>query len=454
MFVISAFFIKKTLNSFEEYGYCGRSLSIGFIFFTYLGTWIGGGTIVGLISRGYDFGASQYWIIALSCVVEIFFALFFIGKIRQSELKSITDFFAVRYPDKDEIVRIPVSAAILIRNITMIAMQFSALSYLITFIFGINRNLSLLLVFLVVISYTVLSGLWGVAVTDVFQGILQTIGIISLCVITYKLCGGLDFTKTFYDAAGMSEHLNLFHVSDSWYSLFLFVGAYGLFFLMNDQTNWERIYASKSTKTAKWGFAVPLTVTLISLVAIVYIGVFQRVLVAPYSGSSYILYHFIFTIMESKWSILILVALLASIMSTADSFLLASGITLSENVIKTFIIKDATDKEQIFFTRIFVIATGSMAFAFSLNTDDILGLWMTGIGMTSVILLPGYFMGWLKQRPHTRAILAGMAAGIVYDLAMIFTPLGMDAEHICIGILLNLIICFVATPFVRKEARL
>ena len=157
LFLLSAFLIKKALNSFEEYGYCGRSLSIGFVLFTYLGTWIGGGTIIGLVSRSYEFGASQYWIIAMSCIVELFFALLFIGKIRKLGLKSITGFFAMHYPDFGGVVRIPAAAALLIRNVTMIAMQFSALSYLITFVFGINRNLALLLVFLVVIVYTVLS---------------------------------------------------------------------------------------------------------------------------------------------------------------------------------------------------------------------------------------------------------------------------------------------------------
>ena len=66
LFVLSAFLIRKALTSFEDYSYCGRSLSIGFVFFTYLGTWIGGGTIIGLVGRSHDFGASQYWIMAMS----------------------------------------------------------------------------------------------------------------------------------------------------------------------------------------------------------------------------------------------------------------------------------------------------------------------------------------------------------------------------------------------------
>jgi superfamily I DNA and/or RNA helicase len=59
-------------------------------------------------------------------------------------------------------------------------------------------------------------------------------------------------------------------------------------------------------------------------------------------------------------------------MSSADSFLLASGIMITEDIIKTFIIRDMSDRAMIFFTRIFVVVTGSIAFTFAININDIL----------------------------------------------------------------------------------
>lgn len=457
LFLLSAFLIRKALNSFEEYSYCGRSLSIGFVFFTYLGTWIGGGTIIGLVSRSYDFGASQYWIIAMSCVVELFFALFFIGRIRGLKLKSVTEFFALRYPEHKEAVRIPAAAALLIRNVTMIAMQFAALSYLITFVFGIGRNLALLLVFLVIISYTVLSGLWGVAVTDVFQGLLQTGGLILLVVVSLRFAGGIKAITSFYDTQDLMDNLSLFATNMRWYEILAYILAFGLFFLMNDQANWERIYASKGDKTAKWGFMIPLVVTLITLVMITYLGVFQRAIFSGSADSASILYNFIFNLADSKWMIPVLVALIAAIMSSADSFLLASGVMVSEDIIKRFIIRDASDKEMIFFARVFVVVTGSIAFAFAINIEDILYLWLTGIGMTSVILVPGYFLGWFSKRASTGSVLAGMAAGAVYVLAMALGFIGAGPVQICIGMGINLIISWVfakptdCVPFIKRK---
>lgn len=452
LFLLSAFLIKKALNSFEAYSYCSRSLSIGFVLFTYLGTWIGGGTIIGLVGRSYEFGASQYWIMAMSCIVELFFAIFFIGRIRKLELKGITDFFAMRYPDYGQAVRIPAAAALLIRNVTMIAMQFSALSYLITFVFGINRNLALLLVFLVVIAYTVLSGLWGVAVTDVFQGLLQTAGLTILIIISLKLAGGMKAVQAFYDMEGNLRSLSLFATDMQWHQMLLYIIAFGLFFLMNDQMSWERLYASKGDKTARWGFMIPLVITLITLVMITYLGVFQRAIFNGAEASESILYNFLFNLADSKWRVLVLVGLLAAIMSSADSFLLASGIMLSEDIVKQFVIRDASDQERIFFTRVFVVVTGSIAFAFAINIHDILYLWLTGIGLTSIILIPGYFLGWLAKRISTRGIMAGMAAGGLYVILIAFGLIEPAPAQICMGMGLNLLVSIaVSQPWKRPQ---
>ena len=352
LFVLSAFLIRKALISFEDYSYCGRSLGIGFVFFTYLGTWIGGGTIIGLVGRSHDFGASQYWIMAMSCIVELFFAFFLIDRIRDRNYRSITEFFAVNYPDRGGVIRIPAAAALLIRNVTMIAMQFSALSYLITITFGIGRSLALILIFIVIIAYTVLSGLWGVALTDVFQGILQTFSVIALIVVTLRIAGGIGGVEEYYRAAGDPDNLNLFQTDLSWYEIIIYIAAFGLFFLMNDQTNWERIYASKGSRTARWGFMLPLVITLISLVLISYLGVFQKVITGGVEDSQSILYTFLLQRGGSVLAVLIMVGLIAAIMSSADSFLLASGVMVAEDIIKAFVVKNASDRELIFYTRI------------------------------------------------------------------------------------------------------
>lgn len=453
LFALSIFVVKKALDSFSQYAYCGRSLSIGYIMMTYLGTWIGGGTIIGLVSSSYESGASQYWVIALSCFVECIFAFFILEKIRQLNIKSITDFFADRFKEYNEIIRIPVVLGLIIRNVTMVGMQFSALAYLLTFMLGLDRNLSLLLVFFAIAAYTVLSGLWGVVLTDVFQGILQTLGLLVLVYLTFKMSGGFETVTDFYSSINKSEYLNFIATNLSLGEIALYIIAFGTFFLMNDQANWERIYASKNDATAKWGFIVPLIITLMMLTLITYIGVFQRPIAGDVTESQYVMYNFLLLIANSKITIFILVALIAAIMSSADSYLLSTGVLVSEDIIKKFINRNANDKEMIFWARVFIIVSGAIGFAFAINIEGVLFLWLAGIGMTSVLLIPGYLFCWFSKGIRTISILMGMTVGMVYVCVMAFGLIGYGAFEICIGMGLNLFGIILCELFFRFKYR-
>lgn len=452
LFVLSAFCIKKALNSYEEYSYCGRSLTIGFIMFTYLATWIGGGTIVGLVGKTYQGGAGQYWLIAISFVVQIFFVLIFLRRIRVLRQPSIAGFLAMRYPDYGELVRIPATIGILIRNVTMTGMQFGALGFMVTYLFGISSNLSVLLTFLIITSYTVLSGLWGVVVTDVFQGILQTAGIILLVVLTVKLSGGIDEIYRFYQATGSESFLNILKFQENTVNVIKFVLAFGLFFLMSDQTDWERIYSSKTDKIAFWGTSIPLVITLITLVLPAYLGVFQRVLSLGFADSQMVIYEFIFEFVDVKMAMFILVGLIAAIMSSADSFMLASGIIFSNDIIKRFVNKEAGDKELIFWTRAFVVITGAIGFAFAINISDVIYIWLTGIGMAAIIVIPSYLLAWFSKTANTAGCISGMGFGILYCIVIAVGYIEPSVNEILIGMTINFTINLVVSWFTSRPS--
>ncbi|MBN7774166.1 sodium:solute symporter family protein [Clostridium aminobutyricum] len=450
LFCLSAFCIKKALNSYAEYGHCGRGLTFTYIAFTYLATWVGGGTIVGLVAQTYNSGAGQYWVFAISCVVELLFAVIFLKRIRKLQVSSIAGFFALRYPDYGEAVRIPVTTAVLIRNVTMTGMQFSAMAYMLTYLFDMNRNLAVLLIFIIITSYTILSGLWGVVLTDIFQGILQTVAIILLMAFTVKLSGGIDEIVLFFSATQNEDYLNLLNFKKSAIDFIKYIVVFGLFFLMDDQANWVRIYSSKTEKVAFWGFIIPLIVTLIILVIPTYFGVFQRAYSAGVEEPQYVIYSFVFQALGLKVATLILVGLLASIMSSADSFMLASGSIFAEDIIKRFINQEANDREMIFWTRAFVMITGVIGFAFAIIISDLIHLWLSGIGMAAVIVLPPYFMAWFSKLANTKGALAGMLTGICFCAAMALGAIENNVNMFLIGMGCNLAVTTIISGLTKK----
>ncbi len=450
LFLLSAFFVRKALNSYEEYSLCGRKLTPVYIVFTYLGTWIGGGTIIGLSSSSYLSGVSQYWILAVPYITCFAFAILFITRIRALNQHSIGDMLALRYPDYGRIIRIPVSISLIIRNVTMVGMQFSALSILITYVFDIDRNLSVLITFLVITSYTLLSGLWGVVVTDIFQGTLQTIGLFLLLFFTVKLSGGVDRIFEFYQTNNQVRFLDLLGSENILRDILLYFTTFGVFFLMSDQTDWERIYSSKNNMTAFWGYLIPLTVTLIVLLIPAYLGVFQRVLFHSDIEPKFTVYTFIMERLPSNAAILILISICAAIMSSADSYLLATGVIFSNDIVKEFLNKEANDKEMIFWTRFFVIIAGAVGFAFALNIENILNLWMIGIGIGVTIILPSYLSAWFSRRVNTKGALSGISAGLLCCSLWLIGIFSFTIDKILYGVIVNAAVMMLVSVLTEK----
>ena len=450
LFILSAFFIKKALNSYEDYSLCGRKLSFFYIILTYLGTWMGGGTIIGLSSSAYLSGVSQYWILAVPYITCFAFAILFITRIRTLHQHSIGDMLALRYCDYNGFIRIPVSISLIIRNVTMVGMQFSALSILITYVFDIDRNLAVLITFLVITSYTLLSGLWGVVVTDIFQGTLQTIGLFLLLFFSVKLSGGVDHIFEFYKTNNQTSFLNLIGAENMLQDIILYFLTFGTFFLMSDQTDWERIYSSKNDRTAFWGYLIPLTITLVVLLIPAYLGVFQRALFLSEIDAQYAVYTFIMERLPSNVAIFILISICAAIMSSADSYLLATGVIFSNDIIKRFLNQNANDKEMIFWTRFFVIIAGSVGFAFALNIENIIYLWIIGIGIGATIILPAYLAAWFSRRINTKGALAGIGAGLIYSGLWLVGIFDFTIDKILYGIIVNAIVMVIVSVSTEK----
>jgi SSS family solute:Na+ symporter len=453
LFLLSGVFLRKVINSFEEYSLCGRSLTIFFIFSTYLGTWIGGGTIIGLSSWAYSSGVSRYWVFSVPYFFGFFFALLFVRRLRRLDTPSLTDLFARRFPEYGGIVRIPVAVTILIRNVTMIGMQFSALSYFVMYSFGIGRNLAILSIFIVVTSYTCLCGLWGVVMTDVLQGALQTAGLLLLFFYSMKMGGGLPQILRFYEGAGNGHFLSLLSGADWWEQVGRFLIPIGLFFLIGDQGDWQRVISSRNDKTAFWGYILPLTVALLWLLLPAYTGVFQRVRLISEGEAEFITYRFIFELLTPPMGVFILICLMAAIMSSADSFLLASGFTFANDIVRSFINPGASDRELIFWNRFFGLVAGSFGFAFAILVENIVDLWILGITVSNCVLFVPYLAAWFSRRVTTLAVLVSMGFSFLRFLAFLFMGSGDLIRFMWIGVLTDTAIVFLVTLLSQRSGK-
>lgn len=450
LFAISIFFARKSVSSYEEYNLCGRSLSFAYVVMTYFGTWVGGGTIIGLIGLSYMSGLSKYWILSIPYMIGFPFAFLFITRIRKLKQYSIGDMMALRYPKYKQAVRIPTAIAVIVRNITVVGMQFSAISLLVAYVFGINRNLAILLIFIIITAYTSLSGLWGIVGTDMLQGIMQVVGLFLLLTQSLKLSGGLQNSYHYFASINHTEYLHLIDGQNWWAQIGIYVVTIGLFFLMGDQGDWQKINSCKSDKIAFWGYLMPICVAMIWLLIPAYVGIFQRVIMPSDVSADLAIFQMILDNFSKFTGSFIIVCLLAAVTSSADSFLLATGMTFSRDIIKKFLISDSNDKELIFWSRFFVFIAGGMGFAVAICISNIVNLWMTGLIIGTSIMLVPYLSAWFSKRMNTEGAIAGMVAGGIAAMIWMYFQNPIDIHPIWVGVSANFvlgwIICFFTNP--------
>lgn len=183
---------------------------------------------------------------------------------------------------------------------------------------------------------------------------------------------------------------------------------------------------------------LPLTVALLWLLFPAYSGVFQRVRLISEGAAEYITYQFLFEHLSPSLGIFILICLMAAIMSSADSFLLASGFTFSNDFARIYINKKASDKELIFWNRFFVLIAGSFGFAFAILIENIINLWLFGILVSNSLLFIPYLSAWFFKKATTLGVLVAMAASAVLSLLFFGNLKTLNPSNLWIVLAVNI----------------
>lgn len=448
---ISLFFAKKTVNSFEEYSLAGRSLGFVYIFLTYFGTWISGGVILGLAASAFKWGLYQYWIIGVAYCFGFLTGPLFVTRIHKLKLYTLGDFFALRYPEYAQVIRILVAATIILRNVTIIGAQLSTIGFLLMITLRTSFLKSVFIAMFVMVIYTALSGLRGIVATDMIQGLLQAVGLPVLLFFIYYRAGGGANVMEFYSNIGGSHYLDLFGGLGGLKKIAVFFVAPGLYFIFDDQTNWQRIYASQNDKVAFWGYLAPVCAALLWLLFPCFIGVFGKVIFPYFTAFPVALFDFIFHLPIAV-ATLVLVSFISAAMSTCDSYLLACGLTFSRDIYQKVFRPSASDRELIWVSRLAILFTGVLAFTSCLWIYDIFSLYISGAFFSGSIIVLPYLYTWFSRRMNSTGVIAGIiAGGTGFMISSIFLQLS-NTTAMLLGLALNFLASWLIALLGTKPA--
>lgn len=348
-------------ESEEEFLLSGRKVTLPAFVATLVSTWYGG--ILGVGEWSYQFGISQWLILgAPFYIFSAIFAVFLAGKIRLNKALTIPEAITNKYNERaGRISALPIF--ILVSPAPYILM----LGLLFQFITGVDAPFLLYasLVALFSVFYITIGGFSAVVRTDMFQVILMFGGFIILLIFAASQFGGFG---TLVDSMP-ANHLDITGGHSLQYILVWFFIALWTFV---DPSFHQRAAAAESPAIARrgifWSIAFWIAFDFLTCFAGLYSyailgdGLEQPVLAYPILADH---------ILPVGLRGLFFVSLLATIMSTLDSYLFISGQTLGRD----FLLKYFPNVQPNLLTRIGILASALIGIILLFIYPSVIDLW-------------------------------------------------------------------------------
>lgn len=375
--------------------------------------------LMGLPASIYAIGTSQAWIAVGLFVGYALSWLLLARRLRRFSILAgdsitIPEYLTSRFLSASKSLRVLCALIFLIAYTVYTASGIKACGTLLATVSGLSPDASMFIAASIVIAYIFLGGFEAVCWTDFFQGLLMLGALLIAPVFAYSLIQDGKIVPAPLPEGFISLKHNL---TDIISGLGWGLGYFGMPHII------VRFMAIRSESDVKKSRRVALGWTLLILTFSVLVGIAGRMVFPALEDSSLVFVMLTRKLFPPLICGIILSAILAAAMSTADSQLLCSVSTFSCDIYKPVFKKDATDKQMLISGRVLVIIISAIALFIAANPESgtIMSLvenaWgIFGASFGPVILLSLYW----KRMTYTGAFF-GILSGAAVDILVLTT---------------------------------
>ncbi|PZX16476.1 Na+/proline symporter [Palleronia aestuarii] len=374
-----SWYFHRQIRTSEDYNVAGRKTSLFPLICTLVGTAIGGSTLLGFMSAGFASGVGQIWLPGAITVTGIILLMFFVSRIRRwgerYDMVTLADFMVRRYGPA---ARLPTVISVISAYAAITGMQFVAVGTVLQLVFGLNLSVAIVITWAVLTLKTWLGGLMAVIWSDAILGALQTVGIFFLLGVVYIQAGGIDAMTASPELAENPGFLSIFGIGPA--ELFVYLMTIGGYQFVR-QDLWQRFWAADSARTAYTGYVVAVIFTMLIGGAAVLIGTFARLgLDVSVENPDLVYYSVLQSTLPFALVVVMIVVLLATVISCADSFFIAGASSISNDILRPYL-KVEDDARLLAYSRHAVIAMSVIALALALYAPNLVAIWILGSAM-------------------------------------------------------------------------
>ena len=315
-------------------------------------------------------------------------------------------------------------------------------------------ELALLIFALIIIAYTFSGGFKAVCWTDFFQGLMMLVAVLAvpIMIIATKNPDSANLTLTLAEgASGIGEfNMNPFKASpqDIISGLAWGLGYFGMPHIL------VRFMSIKKSSMMKKASTVAIVWVVLSLGSAIAFAILGRMLIGEQlvnAGAPETVFIELVKMLFPSFIVgLLLSAIVAAAMSTADSQLLVASSSFTSDIYKPVFRKNASDKEVLWVGRAVVIVVSIIAFFIASNggkgAQAIMNMVENAWGGFGAAFGPVIILSLFWKKTTYKGAVAGVVGGAVTDILwLIFLTAKTGIYEILPGFVVGLICCIVAS---------
>ena len=416
---VAGLWISRSVRGSGDFFVAGRSLSAPLIFSTVLAANIGAGTTVGATGLAYTEGLSAWWWNGSAAIGSLALG-FWIGPrmwrlAAQHGFYTAGDYLEFRYSPA---VRGVVASFIWLGTLAILAAQLLAGAAVLTAVTGLSKEAGVVIGAVVMTAYFAAGGLLGSAWVNLLQLIVLIGGFVVAMPLLYSNVGGsagfaaIDPPHTRYWDVMYSTG----HGLSGWAMLVVLTPAFiispGLL---------QKAYGAKDERAVRLGIGLQGIVQMFFAFVPVFFGMAARAAHLNVNNPNLVLPTVFTTQLPPLVGALGLAAVFSAEVSTCDAILFMLSTSLSKDLYKRFINREASDRQVLTVARLAAVAGGIGGVIFAIQLETIAGALRIFYSLLSVSLFVPVLGGLFVRRAGARDALASMAAGIGVLLIATYT---------------------------------
>ncbi|MCZ6617103.1 MAG: sodium/proline symporter [Gammaproteobacteria bacterium] len=284
----------------------------------------------------------------------------------------------------------------------------------------------------IIMLYTLLGGYLAVAYTDFFQSVIMLIGMVWIATAALAEVGGLTAAN---QAIGALDPTLL----SVWGRDLAFEGRWGIaigavMVFSIGCMGWPHLVtrhmamARPITARRAGGYATLFNLFFVSTPYLV--GILAIIILPKLGDPELVIFKVAEKLLPPAITGLVMAAIMAAIMSTADSLLLQTGSVASRDIYQRFVNRHASEQQMVWVSRGLVLAIGMVGYLIALlEPPTVFAIVVFTTSVLGSAFLPAYVCAVWWRKANTPGAITSMVSGAsiatAWELAALWDPTGL-----------------------------